>query len=136
MLPIIDKTNPRIAYQTIAGVVVDPANNAIKDTPPIIDVLLTQFLELLSPFNKPKLARNNPIEDTTPRPMNIGKKNDPEPPKITKLAVQPDWSPINNVYTTYRYTKEPRKARIKLRTPFPLFLSADFAIHFTLIINR
>ncbi len=90
MLPIIDKTNPKIAYQTIAGVVVDPANNAIKDIPPIIEVLFTQCFEFLSPFNKPKLARNNPIEDTTPKPTSSGRKNDPEPPKSTELAVQPD----------------------------------------------
>lgn len=90
MLPIIDRTNPKIAYQTIAGVVVDPANNAIKEMPPIIEVLLTQCFEFLSPLNKPKLARNRPIEATTPKPTKIGKKNDPEPPKSTVLAVQPD----------------------------------------------
>ncbi len=133
MLPIIDKTNPSIAYHTNAGADTLPAKRAIKVIPPTIDVFDTQCLELAAFFIKPKLARNSPIELITPTPTNRGRKNEPTPPNKTLLGVHPDCKPIKREYATYRYAKDPRKARMKPKAPFPDCLFADFAIYFTYI---
>ncbi len=129
--PIIDNTKPSTTYHTNVGVLTLPANNAINAIPPIIEVLETQFLAFGSFFIRAKLARNNPIELITPTPTKIGRKNDPTPPKRTELGVHPDCKPTRSEYATYMYPKEPRKARIKPRAPFPEPLFDDFAIYFT-----